>query len=107
MPLADFARRVATMGVMIANDTMALHLAAATDTPVIGIANGISGRGGFWPYPASLGKRVTILGAESKHAPSRLLPDLVASQLAQYRNLSDVKADEVFAPVFDYLTKTT
>ncbi len=107
MSLADFARRVATMGVMIANDTMALHLAAATDTPVIGIANGISGRGGFWPYPVSLGKRVTILGTESKHAPSRFLPGLVASQLAQYRNLSDVKADEVFAPVFDHLTKTT
>lgn len=107
MPFPDFARRVASAGAMVANDTMALHLAAATDTPVAGIANGISGRDGFWPYPATLGKRVTVVGTEPRHLPVRFLPRLVASQLAQYRNLAAVSAETVFATLSDLLRITT
>ena len=97
MPLADFARRVAAAGAVITNDTMMLHLAAATDTPVVAVVNGISGRDGFWPYPASIGKRVAIVGAEPHHKPVCYLPRLVASQLAQYRNLAAIQADDVLA----------
>lgn len=95
MPLADFAQRVASACAVVTNDTMALHLAAATDTPVVCIVNGMEGQGGFWPYPASLGKRVAIVGMKSSHKPMRFLPRLVASQLAKYRNLAAVQADEV------------
>lgn len=90
--LPEFARLVASCKAVVTNDTMALHLAAALDVPVVGIVNGVSGRDGFWPYPDSLGKRVAIADAEPRHAPSRLLPRLVASQLAQARNLADVTA---------------
>ena len=94
-PFSEFVRFVASCKAVVSNDTMALHLAAALGIPAVGIANGISGRGGFWPYPASLGKRVEVLGTELRHAPSRLLPSLVASQLAQARNLADVKPEDV------------
>ena len=103
MPLADFARCVASTCAVVTNDTMALHLAAATDTPVIAVVNGISGRSGFWPYPTTIGKRVAIVGMEPKHKPMHLLPRLIASQLAKYRNLAAIQADDVFAKLLPLL----
>ena len=97
--LPEFARLVASCKAVVTNDTMTLHLAAALDVPAVGIVNGIEGRGAFWPYPASLGKRVAIAGAEPRHAPARLLPPLVAVQLAKARNLSSVTAEDVFRSV--------
>ena len=88
--LAVFARRITSVRAVVTNDTMALHLAAAANTPVVGIVNGVSGRDGFWPYPASLGKRIAIVGAELRHKPVAFLPRLIASQIVQYRNLSGV-----------------
>ncbi len=103
MPLAVFARRVAATGAVVTNDTMMLHLAAATDTPVVAVVNGISGRGGFWPYPATIGKPVAIVGVEPRFNPVSFLPRLVASQLAQYRNLAAIQADDVFAKLHPLL----
>ncbi len=103
MPLADFAQRIAYACAVVTNDTMALHLAAATDTPVVAVVNGISGRSGFWPYPTTIGKRVAIVGMEPKHKPVRLLPRLIASQIAQYRNLAAIQADDVFAKLLPLL----
>lgn len=103
MPLVDFARRVASACAIVTNDTMTLHLAAATDTPVVCIVNGMEGKGGFWPYPASLGKRVAILGVAPHHKPVRFLPRLIASQLAKYRNLAAIQANDVFAKLLPLL----
>ena len=103
MPLADFARHIATFGAVVTNDTMTLHLAAATDTPVVAVVNGFEGRDGFWPYPASIGKRVAIVGAEPHHKPLRFLPRLVASQFTKYRNLAAIQADNVFAKLLPLL----
>ena len=97
LPFSEFVRLVASCKAVVSNDTMALHLAAALGVPTVGIANGISGRGGFWPYPASLGKRVAVVGTELRHAPPRFLPSLVASQLAQARNLAEVKPEDAMS----------
>lgn len=88
--LADFAKRIASVRAVVTNDTMALHLAAAASTPVVGIVNGVSGRDGFWPYPETLDKRVAIVGAAPHHKPASILPRLIASQIVQFRNLTDV-----------------
>ena len=103
MPLTDFARHIASVGAVVTNDTMTLHLAAATDTTVVAVVNGIEGRDGFWPYPTSIGKRVAIVGAEPHHKPVRFLPRLVTSQLAKYRNLAAIQADDVFAELLQLL----
>ena len=94
--LPEFTRLVASCKAVVTNDTMALHLAAALGVPVVGIVNGISGRDGFWPYPGSLGQRVAIAGAEPRRKPVAFLPRLIASQLAQARNLADVTAENAF-----------
>lgn len=104
-PLPDLAAEMARCSAIVANDTMALHLAAAVGTPAVGIVNGISGRDGFWPYPGSLGKRVAILGAERgmpEHRPS----NLAALQLEQARNLAAITAEEVFASLGNVLAQT-
>jgi outer membrane receptor protein involved in Fe transport len=94
--LADFAKRIASVRAVVTNDTMALHLAAAANTPVVGIVNGVSGRDDFWPYPESLDKRVSIVGAKPLHKPVAFIPRLIASQIAQYRNLTDVTDGAAF-----------
>ncbi len=112
LPLAEFARRVASVRAVIANDTMALHLAAATKTPTVGIVNGISGRDNFWPYPAlNVGTEDTrppairICGEEHGgiKSPTKHAWGLAAMQLAQARNLAAISADEVFAALKDVL----
>ena len=101
--LPDFARLAASSAAVVSNDTMALHLAAALDVPAVGIVNGVSGRGGFWPYPASLGKRVAIVGADANPTPMRLLPRLFAAQIRQYSNLASVRPEAVIAALEDLL----
>lgn len=103
MPLADFAHRIAIVGAVVTNDTMTLHLAAATNTPVVCIVNGMEGKEDFWPYPATLGKRVEIVGTEPRHTPVHFLPRLIASQLAKYRNLAAVHAVEVLDKLLPFL----
>ena len=90
--LAEFARFVASCAAVVSNDTMALHMAAAIGVPVVGVANGVAGRGSFWPYPPSLGKRVAVC-APAK-VPRVPLP-LVGPRLAQFAALSSVRAKEV------------
>lgn len=95
-PLADLAVEMAACSAVVSNDTMALHLAAAIGTPAVGVVNGTSGRGGFWPYPESLGKRVAICGANGAALMAKLgLASLPISQLAQYRALLSTSVDEV------------
>ena len=101
--LPDFARLAASSAAVVSNDTMALHLAAALDVPAVGIVNGVSGRGGFWPYPTSLGKRVVIVGADANPTPMRLLPRLAAAQIRQYSNLASVRPEAVIAALEDLL----
>ena len=92
--LSDFARLVASCAAVVSNDTMALHVAAALDVPAVGIANGVSGRGSFWPYPAALGKRVAVcVPAKMPQVPIPLL----GTRLAQYLALSSVSAETVSA----------
>ena len=90
-PLADLAAEMAACSAVVSNDTMALHLAAA-----VGVVNGTSGRGGFWPYPESLGKRVAICGANGAALLAELRSAcLPARQFAQYRALLTTSVDEV------------
>ena len=93
-PLADLAAEMACCTAAVTNDTMALHLAAAVGTPAVGIVNGISGKGGFWPYPEKLDKRVAIVGADAEMAKCAAA-NLPARQLAQYRVLLSISVDEV------------
>lgn len=90
--LSDFAKFVASCAAVVSNDTMALHMAAALGVPAVGISNGVSGRGSFWPYPASLGKQVAVC------APAkvpRIPVPLLGARLAQYLALSSVSAATV------------
>ena len=92
--LADFARFVASCAAVVSNDTMALHVAAALGVPAVGIANGVSGRNSFWPYPAELGKRVAVcVPAKVPQVPVPLL----GTRLAQYLALTSVSAESVGA----------
>ncbi len=102
--LSEFARLVSSCKAVVSNDTMTLHLAAALGVPAVGIVNGIEGRGAFWPYPASLGKHIAIVGAAPRHAPAPFLPPLVATHLAKARNLSSVTAKNVFRSVQPLVT---
>ena len=103
--LAEFTKRIASVRAVVTNDTMALHLAAAVSTPVVGIVNGVSGRDDFWPYPETLGKRVAIAGAKPSREPVAVLPRLIASQIVQYRNLSDVTEQDAFKLLTELLTR--
>ena len=98
--LADFAKFVASCAAVVSNDTMALHVAAALDVPAVGIANGVSGRGSFWPYPEALGKRVVV--CVPAKVPQVNVP-LLGSRLAQYLALSSVSAREVAGAVAEVL----
>ena len=100
--LADFARFVAPCAAVVSNDTMALHVAAALGVPAVGIANGVSGRGSFWPYPDVIGKRVAVcVPAKVPQVPVPLL----GSRLAQYLALSSVSAREVADALRDVLER--
>ena len=92
LSLSDFAKFVASCAAVVSNDTMALHLAAALGIPSVGIANGVSGRGSFWPYPKSLGKRVEVCFPVKV---PRIPLALVGSRLSQYLALSSVSAAHV------------
>ena len=90
--LADFVRQAASCAAVVSNDTMALHVAAALGIPAVGIVNGVSGRGAFWPYPSELGKAVAVC-APTK-VPRIPIP-LLGPRLAQYLALSSVAAPDV------------
>ena len=94
--LSEFARLVSSCKAVVSNDTMTLHLAAALGVPAVGVVNGIEGRGAFWPYPDALGKRVAIVGAAPHHKPASILPRLIASQIVQFHNLTDVTGGAAF-----------
>ena len=90
--LADFVRLAASCAAVVSNDTMALHAAAALGLPAVGIVNGVSGRGAFWPYPDEMGRHVSIC-APAK-VPRIPIP-LLGPRLAQYLALSSVAAPDV------------
>ena len=96
-PLTEFAAGIAAARAVVSNDTMALHLAAALDVPVVGVVNGVTGRGGFWPYPAALGKQVTV--AEPRCRFDGFLPGLLGRQIAQYRALASIGAEDVMSAI--------
>ncbi|MBP5545645.1 MAG: hypothetical protein ILM98_16355 [Kiritimatiellae bacterium] len=109
--LADFTRLVASCAAVVTNDTMALHLAAALDVPAVALVNGATGRGGFWPYPQLLGKRVTVVGAScdstskssASHGNSAL--SLASAQLAMWRNLAAVTPEMALAALAPFLNQ--
>lgn len=109
--LPDLARLVASCAAVVTNDTMALHLAAALGVPVVGIVNGVSGRGGFWPYPPELGKHVAVVGtqgaptgkpaSEASHGTSAL--SLASAQLKMWRNLAAITPEMTLAALVPFL----
>lgn len=90
--LSEFVRLVDSCAAVVSNDTMALHIAAALGVPAVGVANGVSGIGGFWPYPSSLGKKVEV--CVPANIPSVPIP-LLGPRLSQYLALSSISADTV------------
>lgn len=104
--LPGLARLIASCAAVVSNDTMALHLAAALGVPVVGIVNGVSGRGGFWPYPTSLGKRVTVVEAVTEfHATPTSAPSLLSFQLTMWRNLAAITPGKVVAVLLPLLNQ--
>ncbi len=110
--LPDLARLVASCAAVVSNDTMALHLAAALGTTVVGIVNGVSGRGGFWPYPASaLGgtpcasttPRIVAPPRGGGGAPCCTAHALLLSQIGQYCNIASIKPAAVLAALKEVL----
>ena len=93
-PFHEFVANLAGARAVVSNDTMALHLAAALDIPTVAVVNGVSGRDGFWPYPASLGKKVAIV--EPSNRPSSFLPGIAGRQIGQYAALASIGASDVF-----------
>ena len=91
--LSEFANQVAASVAVVSNDTMALHMAAALNVPAIGVTNGCSGKDSFWPYPASLGKKVAVVSPK-EHAGG-ILPGLVGRQISQYRAIASISAQDV------------
>ncbi len=92
LTLSQFAEFVASCAAVVTNDTMAHHLAAALNVPAVCIANGISGRDAFWPYPRSLRPNFALCKPAS--VPNIPIPHL-GPRLNQYIALSSVKAPEV------------
>lgn len=90
--LSDFVRLAASCEAVVSNDTMALHVAAALGVPAVAVVNGVSGKGSFWPYPESMGKRVEV--CMPSRVPSVPIP-LIGSRVAQYMALSSVSARQV------------
>ena len=100
--LPEFVRIVSSCAAVVSNDTMALHVAAALGVPAVDIVNGVSGRNSFWPYPASLGKRVEVCEPEEV---SRIPIPLIGTRLAQYNALSSVTARQVAESLAKILQK--
>lgn len=92
--LPDFARALASCAAVVSNDTMALHMAAALGVPAVCVANGVSGKSSFWPYPKELGKAVeTCAPDKTPHIPIPLL----GPRLAQWLALNSVSPSDVAA----------
>ena len=89
--LVAFLYRVAESALVVSNDTMAVHAAAALDVQAIVITNGVSGRGGFWPYPKELDKDIQVLSQDTATNKSRL----IISQVNQFLNLVAITPDMV------------
>ena len=92
LTLANFVKFVKSCSAVVSNDTMALHVAAALGVPAVGVVNGVSGEGGFWPYPLSAGKNVEV--CVPKKIPIIPIP-LLGSRLSQYLALSSVSSSSV------------
>lgn len=96
MSLAAFAAFVKSCAAVVSNDTMAVHLAAALGVPAVAVVNGVSGKGGFWPYPPEIGKRVAVACPHASPLASALArAGLPGRQLAQYLMLSSISANYV------------
>lgn len=102
--LSHFVEDVANAKALIGNDTMAVHAAAALGVPCVIIANGISGKGGFWPYPDDLTTApVRVVCADSKTVKVPLLPSLVKIQWTEWKNLKSVSPIAVYDALMDVL----
>ena len=99
--LSELAETIAGASVIVTNDTCALHIAAAADTPCIAIVNGETGRGGFWPYPAKLKPAVTVVQPVPRFRTGTLsnVPGLglLLSQRRQYRDLAGIGVPHVWS----------
>ena len=93
--LSEFANQVAASVAVVSNDTMALHMAAALNVPAVGVTNGCSGKNFFWPYPASLGKKIAVVSP--KEHVGGILPGLAGRQISQYRAIASISAQDVFS----------
>lgn len=91
--LAEFVNQVAASTIVVSNDTMALHMAAALNVPAVGVTNGCSGKDSFWPYPDALDKKVVVVSPT--RCASGILPGIAGRQIAQYRALSSISAYDV------------
>ena len=93
-PLPKFFDQVASAAVVVTNDTMASHAAAAIGVPCVTITNGISGKGGFWPYPEEVGKPCRAIEARVRRLP-RFIPAFARERLNQYVALAAIAPEEV------------
>ena len=59
--LVDVLRDIESAAVVVSNDTMAAHAAAALGKKVVILTNGVSGKGGFWPYPEEINPSVETI----------------------------------------------
>ena len=91
LSLAAFAREVSKAKCAICNDTGSLHIAAATGAPSVCVANGVSGKDFFWPYPD--GRIDLVLPKNPPLHQSSILP---ISQLQTYAAFSSITAEDVF-----------
>ena len=98
--LSDFTRFTASCAAVVSNDTMAFHVAAALGVPAVVVANGVTGRDSFWPYPPILGKQTIACAPEKTH---RISIPLLGSRLSQYLALSSVSATSVAEELKSFL----
>ncbi len=97
MPLCAFAMEMESSRIVVSNDTMALHMAAALKVPAVGIVNGVSGKDSFWPYPPRLRENVAIVApTKYKRCP---IPGLPGKQITQYGALASITAENVFTEI--------
>ena len=101
--LPEFFKQVAASAVVVTNDTMASHVAAALGVPCVTVTNGVSGKDGFWPYPAELKKPCSAIMPEIKRVP-RIIPALLRERLAQYLSLAAITPEKVGEELRNSLT---
>jgi ADP-heptose:LPS heptosyltransferase len=94
LSLSEFAQKVSGAFCAICNDTGSMHIAAATGVPVVCMANGISGKDAYWPYPD--GRIELVLPPYSPKWLSTFLP---ISQLQTYAAFASIDVQEVFKAV--------